>query len=104
MPEKTVEVLTNIGVCSGIAGLGGAMSYFLKVEEGKPFKWRELILHTAISAFCGFICYEVFSYEGFPLGLCGAFSGMAGWMGTRGARIVEVMLAKRAGVNEEKAK
>lgn len=87
-------------ICGGFAAVCGALSYLLKVEEGKVFKWREFALHTVISAICGVVTYEVMHYYGMPSQVAGALCGMSGWMGTRGVRIVEAILYKRAGVKD----
>lgn len=79
----------------GFAGLCGALSYLLKVEEGKEFKWHEFLLHTAISMVAGLIAFEIFTYHGFPPELSGALSGTAGWAGTRIVRIIEILLERR---------
>lgn len=93
-----------VGMASGFGGICGWLSYLLKVEEGKKFSFKEFILHGAISAVCGLICYEVLFYEGFPPQLCGALSGMAGWGGTRVIRLLEVVLQKRLGLDKEDLK
>ena len=89
------------GICGLFAGFCGSLSYFLKVEEGHPFKWSEFVLHTLISAVFGLMTYEILSYYGMPAQVSGALCGMAGWMGTRGARIVEIVIRKRVGVTKE---
>lgn len=89
------------GICSLFAGFCGALSYFLKVEEGHVFKWSEFILHTIISAVCGLITYELLAFYGVPPQVAGALCGMSGWMGTRLLRILEIVIRKRAGVSKE---
>lgn len=89
------------GICAVFAGFCGSLSYFLKVEEGHPFKWSEFVLHTLTSAVFGLMTYEILSYYGMPPQVSGALCGMAGWMGTRGARILEIVIRKRAGVTKE---
>lgn len=88
-------------VGGGFAGLGGSLSYLLKMYEGKPFKVGEFILHIAISAFFGLIAFEVCAYFGLKPEYCGAASGMAGWFGTRVARIAEIVVRKRLGITKE---
>ena len=104
MPIRHMTEGQILGVVAGFSGLCGSLHYLLKVEEGKAFSWRELILHCVISSVCGLITYEILSFEGFPPQLCGALSGLAGWGGTRFMRIVEVVLTKRAGVTKEDMK
>lgn len=95
------QILASVG---SFASLCGGLHYLLKVEEGKPFSWKELALHSVISAVCGLICYEILSYEGFPPQLCGALSGLAGWGGTRIIRLIEVVVTKRLGLSKEDLK
>lgn len=96
MIQHIKEVATNLIISGVFAGVCGGLSYMLKVEEGKPFKWRELLLHTAISAVCGLLAYTLFEeLSGFSPSVCGAFSGIAGWMGTRFIRIIEVKVQKK---------
>lgn len=92
------------GICTVFAGFCGALSYFLKVEEGHPFRLREFLLHTTISAVCGLVSYELLSFYGVPPQVSGALCGMAGWMGTRLLRILEIVIRKRAGVSKEDLK
>ena len=102
MPEKELITETQaLAASGGFAAICGWLSYLLKVQEGKEYSFREFLLHGAISAVCGLICYEVMSYEGFPPNMCGALSGMAGWGGTRLIRLVEITFAKRVGVTKE---
>ena len=81
------------------AGFCGSLSYFLKVEEGHPFRWTEFILHTTISAVCGLITFEIM-----PPQVAGALCGMSGWMGTRLLRILEIVIRKKLGVTKEELK
>ena len=101
MPFKQLTDLQILGISGTFAGICGALSYLVKVEEGKPFEWWELFLHTATSAMFGLIAFEVLSFEGFPPELAGALCGIAGWGGTRIARIFEVLFRKRAGITKE---
>lgn len=87
-------------VSGGFAGLCGSVSYLLKVTEEKPFSWREFLLHVAASAIFGLIAFEIASFEGMPDGMAGAIAGMAGWMGTRVARIIEVLIRKKLNLSD----
>ncbi len=98
------EHVQHLLISFGFAGVCGALSYMLKVEEGKPFKWGEFFLHTAISAVFGLISFEIFAYEGFPPAFAGAMSGVSGWLGTRVARIAEVIIRKKLGLTKEDLK
>lgn len=99
-----INPLAILGICSGFSGLCGGLSYLLKVEEGKPFKWGEFVLHSGISAVFGACAYSILDYYGVPAQVSGAICGMAGWMGTRGIRLVEVLVIKRSGVSPEELK
>lgn len=106
VPTNLTE-LSDVGtaiVCSIIGGTGGALSYALKVEEGKPWKWSEFFLHCGISAFAGWVMFQFSVYAGLPAGVAGAVCGVSGWMGTRAIRIAEVVIRKRAGVEKEDMK
>lgn len=96
MPLKSLPEGAIVAICGAFAGFCGSLSYLLKVEEGKPFSWREFALHTTISAVFGLIAYEVLSYEDFPPQVAGALCGVAGWGGTRLIRIFEILLPKIA--------
>lgn len=107
MPEnlKAMSDLGMAGSAVGVAGLGGFLHYLLKVKEGVPFKWYELVLHSAISAFAGYLCYEFLVFEGAEQHLIGCLCGMSGWFGTRALRIAEVFIArKKLGVDPSEMK
>lgn len=96
MVNHLKDVAANLAIAGGFGGLCGFLSYLLKVEEGKPFKWSELALHTTISAVCGLAAFTLLDeLAGFSPSVCGTFSGVAGWMGTRLIRIVEVRVEKK---------
>lgn len=101
MSYKDFSEFQALAASTGFAAICGWLNYLLSVQEGRPFSWREMILHCAISAMCGLISYELLAFEGFPTGVCGALSGMAGWGGTRLIRLIGIALAKRAGVTKE---
>lgn len=94
MPFKSLSESQILAICGSFASACGGLSYLLKVEEGKPFRWREFLLHTAISGVFGLITYEILSFEGFPPQLSGALCGVAGWGGTRVAKIIELLFPK----------
>ena len=105
MPEKEViNELQAMAASTGFAGWCGLLKYLAMVQEGRLFTWRDFFLNGLISAACGAICYEVMVYEGFPHGLCGALSGMAGWGGTQLLKLIEVVVRKRLGVTKEDLK
>lgn len=90
-------------VCAAFAAVGGFLNYWVKVTEGRSFSVREVIVYTAVSAFAGFMAFELLDYLGFPPGVCAALCGMAGWMGTRLLRIGEAIVRNKAelGKNDE---
>jgi len=95
MLEHLRGVLSDLLVAFGFAGLCGGLNYLLKVEEGKEFSWLELILHTIISGVCGLGTFVILRHlAGFEPDVCGAFCGVAGWMGTRLLRILECKLKR----------
>lgn len=88
----------------GFAGFCGSISYLLKVQEGKMFKWSEFIIHIASSIIFGILAFELCAYLGINDEYCGAMSGMAGWLGTRVARIFEILIYKKLGITKEEMK
>lgn len=96
MLEHLRGMFADLMVAFGFAGLCGGLNYLLKVEEGKEFSWTELILHTVISGVCGLGTFVILRHlAGFEPDVCGAFCGVAGWMGTRLLRIIECRFTKR---------
>ena len=94
MPDR-VEKISSWLASGGFATLCAALSYLLKVEEGKPFKWSEFCLHSIISGVFGWIAFQVLAYEGIPADVSCALCGVAGWGGTRLIRLIEVAVKKR---------
>lgn len=104
MPFKSLSEGEILSICGSFAGVCGALSYLLKVEEGKVFSWREFILHILISAVFGLIAYEILCYQQLPPQVAGALCGVAGWGGTRLIRIFEIVVRKKLGVSKEDLK
>jgi hypothetical protein len=103
MPDPTpAQDLAYVATASGFAGVCGALSYLLKIEEGKRFKWSEFILHTATSAAFGYIAYEALLYKAFPPEYASALCGVAGYLGTRCVRIAELVIKKKLGISDDK--
>lgn len=101
MPFKeftSADYLAFSGIFSSF--LGGT-SYVLKTQEGKPFKWIEFIAHTFASGGMGWLAYELLKYGGFSPEFCAISSGWAGWLGTRFARLGEVLIMKRTGLTKD---
>lgn len=98
-PEQWSEI-RNISICSGFASISGGLSYLVKVREGKRFSWAEFVLHLGVSAVAGVIAYETLHYLDTPADLSGALCGIAGWMGTRMMRILEIFLVVKLGIGK----
>lgn len=88
-----------LGGC--FAGVSGSISYLLKVVEGKEFGWKEFIIHISASIIFGILAFELCSYLGVKDEYCGAMSGMAGWLGTRVARIFEILIYRKLNIKKE---
>lgn len=101
MPEKQWESFQTLLMTGGFSGFCGWLAYMLKVQEGKPFSWGELLLHGAISAVAGLVCFEMLAYAEFPERLCSALSGVAGWGGTRFFKLAWLLVSHRTGVDHE---
>ena len=97
-----IEKIQTLLIVSGFASVCGALSYLLKVIEGKKFSWFELIVHSLISAMCGLITYQLLSAYGIGYEAAGALCGLSGWMGTRFLRILELVLINKTGVDANK--
>lgn len=101
MPEKN---FAYIATATSFASVCGALSYLLKVEEGKPFKWSEFLIHTATSAAFGYIAYEALLWKAFSPEYASALCGIAGYLGTRCVRIAELFVKKKLGLLEDERK
>lgn len=106
MPDllKNLSHSDYLFISGGFAGVAGGVSYWLKSVEGKPFKWSEFFVHVLASMIFGLIAFEFASFEGVPDEFCGAIAGASGWMGTRVARIVEVLICKKLGISKDELK
>ena len=101
---KNLNTSDYLIISSGFAGLCSALSYLLKVEEGKPFKWTEFFLYIVISAVFGLITFEFLTYKAFPPEFSSAMCGVSGWLGTRIIKIAEIVIRKRLGITKEDMK
>lgn len=99
-PEQLKEFHT-FGVCVCWAAVSGGLAYMVRKKEGEPFLWSEFALHTAASALAGAITYQLLHYWGAPPDLSSALCGVAGWMGTRAMKLMELIVFRRANVKEE---
>lgn len=106
MPELFKELSSNhyLTIGGGFSTLCGSLSYMLKVQEGKPFKWSEFFIHTLASGTFGLMAYELLSYEGFTPEFSAIMCGMAGWMGTRVAHIGEILVRRKLNITKEEMK
>ena len=103
MPDS-LNHIQQVGVASGFAGLCGGMSYALRVREGKPFSWADLLLNVSVSAVCGFIAFEILEYEGFVPELAGALCGIAGFVGTTLVKFIQTFTQAKSEQLIEKVK
>ena len=103
MPDLFKEIGSNhyLMFGGGFSGLCGSMSYLLKVQEGKPFKWSEFFIHTVASGMFGLMAYELLAYEGFSPEFSAIMCGMSGWMGTRVAHIVEILVCRKLNISKK---
>lgn len=101
MPFKEFSSTDYFFFSGAFSSLLGSVSYVLKTQEGKQFKWIEFVAHTLASGGMGWLAYELLKYGGLSPEFCAVSSGWAGWLGTRFARIVEVLLMKRTGLTKE---
>lgn len=94
-----IENLKDSLIATLFASIGGLLYFLSTQEEGKPFRWRACFIQVAVSAFSGLIAYIcVINFAGVSPDVGGAFSGVAGWMGTRLLKIFELAFRKRMGV------
>lgn len=84
-----INQIEQLGIASSFAGICGALSYALRVRQGRPFSLVDLILNGVVSAVCGLIAFEVLKHEGFMPQLAGALCGVAGFVGTTLVRFVQ---------------
>lgn len=89
-------------IVSGLfASVCGALSYFLKVEEGHMFRITEFVVHVLISGASGLITYLLLQSLGMAPNFCAALSGIAGWMGTNAMKMLEILFIKRLGMKDD---
>ena len=96
-----MEKLKVLAAVTVFASACGALHYWLRVEEGLPFKWASLVLHCLISGMCGVITYQILAFYGISHEVAGAMCGLSGWMGTSILRYAEIAVRKRMGVKKE---
>ncbi len=90
------NVWQELMIASLMGGLGGVFYYLTSIEEGKKFSWFSFILNTFISAFSGLFAYICIRHlAGLDPDVCSCFSGVAGWMGTRLWKLVELRVTKK---------
>ena len=98
--------INELGVCGGFAGVGGALAYLVKVQEGKPFTWGGFLLQIAVSSLAGVIAFKFLHAYGVSSDLTAALCGLSGWMGITILKIAEKLIiftiSKRAGVDVTK--
>lgn len=85
----------QLGIAGTFAGICGGLSYALRVREGKPFSWLDLLLNVFVSAACGLVVFEILEYEGFVPQFSGALCGVAGFVGTTLVRFVQTFTQEK---------
>lgn len=96
MLQHLHDAAADIAISAIFGAVGGLLYYLSAVEEGKPFKWRSCLLQIATSGFCGVITFICLVHlAGFQPDVCSAFSGISGWMGNRGLKLIELRFQKR---------
>lgn len=77
---KSLSDLQTLGVVGLFSAICNSLHYLLMVQEGRPFKWHEMLLNAVISFVLGVMVYEfVIYYTGVPPEIAGGLSGMFGW-------------------------
>lgn len=96
MLNQFKELWDNFMISGSIATLCGALSYLMKVAEGKPFRLWEFVLNASVSGVCGMACYAFLrQIDSLSLDMIGACCGLAGWMGTKLIKLLEDKVQKR---------
>lgn len=102
MPDKdpTTWSLATWMLGAGIASLGGAVNWIIRVRQGKTqiFNILELVGELVISGFVGVVAFMAMLSYAQPIAMCAAVAGVAGHMGTRllfaAGRILESKVSK----------
>ena len=96
--------LRQYGFMLAIALVGGLVSWYAKVRDGKAAAWNimQLVGELCTSAFAGLMCFWICELLNAPPLLTASLVGIAGHMGTRAIQAFEDAARKRfdpAGVN-----
>lgn len=83
---------------------GGAVSFYQKVKNGTTDKWSitELVGELITSAFSGVMAFYLCEFGGLPPLLTAVCVAISGHMGARGIFMLEQVVKKKFGVQEEK--
>ena len=99
IPEKSPEAwsLLTWALVVGLAALGGAVSFYRKVQQGIARRWNfhELLGEIVTSAFVGIVAALLCQHANMGLTLTAALCGIAGHMGARAIFMLEKMLEAR---------
>ena len=77
---QSLNNLQTLGIVGLFSAFCNSLHYLLMVQEGRPFKWYEMLLNAIISFVLGVVVYEfVIYYTGVPPEIAGGLSGMFGW-------------------------
>ena len=101
MPDNLWQHSQQFGVAGIFASLSGFVSYLTSVQEGRPFKWTELVLNVISSGLAGVVSCGILLHYQMDIEFTCALCGVAGWLGTRFWKIVDVLVFRRVGVKQE---
>lgn len=88
--------LRDWGFVLGMALLGGFASWYKKVKRGElaASSLFSLVGEFAVAALAGLVCYFICDWLNLPLGVTGAFTGLAGHAGAKGITVAEILLQR----------
>ena len=104
MPDNLWAHSQQFGAAGIFASLSGVVSYLTSVQEGRPFKWSELVLNVISSGLAGVVSCGILLHYQMDIEFTCALCGVAGCLGTRFCKIVDVIVFRRVGVKQEDLK
>ena len=104
MPDNLWAHSQQFGEAGIFAILSGVVSYLTSVQEGRPFKWSEFVLNVISSGLAGVVSCGILLHYQMDIEFTCALCGVAGWLGTRFWKIVDVLVFRRIGVKQEDLK
>lgn len=97
---QMIDDIKDSLIAVAFASVGGLLYFLSNLDGEKPFNMKACLIQVAVSAFSGLIAYIcVINFAGVSPDVGGAFSGVAGWLGTRLLKIVELAFRKKMGVD-----